>query len=369
MVIFPYYAIMFNERSHLSTLEISILFGWWTLVALISELPTGTLADKYSRRTVIILSDILQALTFVVWFLMPTFTGYAIGFLLWGISFALNSGAFQAYLYDELDISNKSRSFTKIFGRSQSMTSIGMIIAYVVASIIGPNYSLALVLSIAMSLISAYIASLLPSSPKNNEGIETSQLKLLKSAIVEVSESKVLIRIVLTLSIVMAISAAMSEYIPLYEKLVGVPTPIIPIVLIIGLVLSAILAWVSHRFENRTKLYGIISLSLAGIILFATSYGNTVTAVAGIIIFLKLVNLSSLLYQASLQHHISGKSRATVGSLPSFISEIIYIPIVGIYGIISWLYNDFASIRFIALGTLVIGILLLWYWKGYKLKT
>lgn len=372
MVIFPYYAIMFSERSHLSTLEISILFGWWTLVALISELPTGTLADKYSRRSVIILSDILRAFAFILWLFMPTFIGYAIGFMLWGISYALNSGAFQAYLYDELRAENKTHNFTKIFSRSQSMALVGMMVAYIVASFIGQNYSLALILSIIVSLISAYIAFLFPSPIKDNtsnsEDSKPSQIELLKSAIVEVTKSKFLMRLVITLSVVMTISGAVQEYVPLYDKMVGVPVPIVPLVLTVGLALSAILAWVAHRFETRTRLFGIISFSLAGLILFCTSYGDTLTAVVGIMIFMRIAFLSTLLYQSSLQHHISGTSRATVGSLPTFISEILYIAIVAVYGIIAEIYDDFASIRFIALGTFAIGILLLWYWRGYKLN-
>jgi MFS family permease len=370
MVIFPYYAIMFSDRSHLSTLEISALFGWWTIVALVSELPTGTLADKLSRRTAIILSDVLRALAFITWLVLPTFLGYALGFLLWGISFALNSGAFQAYLYDELSVENNTHDFTKIFGRSQSIGLIGMLVAYLIASLIGQNYTLALILSIGVSLISAYIASLFPMPNKiaGNEDDKISQITLLKSAIIQVINSRLLMRLVLTLSVAITLSAAMEEYVPLYDKMVGVPIPIVPLVLAIGLTLSAILAWFAHRFETRTRLFGVISLGIAGVILFATSYSNTAMAVAGIIIFMRLVNLASLLYQSSLQHHISGKSRATVGSLPTFISEILYIAVVAIYGIISAIYNDFASIRVIALGTFIIGILLWWYWKGYKLQ-
>lgn len=137
MVIFPFYAIMFSERSGLTTPQISVLFAWWILVALVSELPTGTLADKFSRRAVVGWSEVLQAVAFFVWIIAPSFIGYAVGFLFWGVSYALNSGAFQAYVYDELNGIGKSSYFTKIYSRSQSMTFIGMLVAYGAASILG----------------------------------------------------------------------------------------------------------------------------------------------------------------------------------------------------------------------------------------
>ena len=33
---------------------------------------------------------------------LPTFAGYALGFVLWGLSGAMMSGTFEALLYDEL---------------------------------------------------------------------------------------------------------------------------------------------------------------------------------------------------------------------------------------------------------------------------
>lgn len=128
---------MFSERSGLTTPQISVLFAWWILVALVSELPTGTLADKFSRRAVVGWSEVLQAVAFFVWIIAPSFIGYAVGFLFWGVSYALNSGAFQAYVYDELNGIGKSSYFTKIYSRSQSMTFIGMLVAYGAASILG----------------------------------------------------------------------------------------------------------------------------------------------------------------------------------------------------------------------------------------
>ncbi len=71
--IYALYVLMFSERSGLSTGQISILFGLWTLVAVVSELPTGALADRFSRRNFIIYGKLLEAVAFTIWIIQPTF--------------------------------------------------------------------------------------------------------------------------------------------------------------------------------------------------------------------------------------------------------------------------------------------------------
>jgi len=369
MVIYPYYAIMFSERSHLSTAQISALFGWWIIVALISELPTGTLADKFSRRTVIIFSDIFQALAFFIWLIAPNFLGYALGFLFWGIGFAFSSGALQAYVFDEMKALHETKLFTKVYSRSQSMSFAGMVCAYIVASIMGQRYEVALVLSIVISLASAYVASTFPKSSQAREahGAKPSQMQVLKKAVQEVSSSKLLQRLVMAVAVSVAIGSAMEEYVPLYDKVVGVPIRVVPLVLALGLGLSSVFAWVAHHFESRTRLFGLISLAIAGFTLYWTSFESTIIAVGGIMLFMRLVKLSSLLYQSSLQHHVGEESRATVGSLPTFLSEILSLLIVGVYGFVARSHGNFASIRTVALGVVVASLLLAWFWRNYSL--
>ena len=70
--IYPLYAIMFGEHG-VSPMELSILFSVWAATALVLEVPTGVLADRFSRKWLIVLSSIFKAATFLVWFLWQEF--------------------------------------------------------------------------------------------------------------------------------------------------------------------------------------------------------------------------------------------------------------------------------------------------------
>ncbi len=181
MPIYPLYAIMFSERSGLSTAQISELFSIWIAIALFSEIPTGALADRYSRKWSLVIGRLLQGLAFAVWLIEPSFWVYAAGFVIWGIGFAFSSGSLQAYLYDELASIDQSDEFTRIYTRSQALLLAGMALAYISASLIGAShYSLLLSLSIGVSVVSAAFYALLRLSQNIGMAAETSPSGILE---------------------------------------------------------------------------------------------------------------------------------------------------------------------------------------------
>src|SRR5690606_29876141 len=78
-----------------TALEIGILFF---------EVPTGLVADTYSRRISVIIGMALVGLGFVTMVIQPTFWAMALGSLVWGIGYTFTSGAAQAGLADEIAI-------------------------------------------------------------------------------------------------------------------------------------------------------------------------------------------------------------------------------------------------------------------------
>jgi|SRR3989344_1013543 len=110
--IVPYMALFFIQHN-ISVSQISLLFLLWALSILVFEIPTGMLADKVNRKTILIASRVLKLCCFAVWLAWPSFAGFAVGFILWGIATALDSGAFQAFLYDHLHDHNARKLFCR----------------------------------------------------------------------------------------------------------------------------------------------------------------------------------------------------------------------------------------------------------------
>lgn len=76
-----------------TTLEIS---------AFVFEVPTGIVADVYSRRLSIIIGYLLMGLGFLMEGLFPAFLPILLAQVIWGLGYTFTSGATQAWITDEI---------------------------------------------------------------------------------------------------------------------------------------------------------------------------------------------------------------------------------------------------------------------------
>ena len=123
MPLYPLYALLFVEAG-LTEAQISALFALWSAVGIVAEVPSGAVADRWSRRSCLGAAGILHAAAFAVWMLVPTFGGFAAGFAVWSIGGALVSGAQEALLYDSLAAVGEQERYVHVQGR---VTAAGLI--------------------------------------------------------------------------------------------------------------------------------------------------------------------------------------------------------------------------------------------------
>ena len=50
VLIYPLYSIMFSERSGISAAGVGVLLATVYIVQILSEIPTGVIADRYSKK-------------------------------------------------------------------------------------------------------------------------------------------------------------------------------------------------------------------------------------------------------------------------------------------------------------------------------
>ena len=113
--LYPLYALLFLDTG-LSDAQISMLFAVWSVTSFVTEVPAGALADRWSRRGVVVLAGVLQAAGFVVWTAAPEAWAFAVGFVIWGVSGALVSGASEALVYDGLAAVGAGGSYARVNG-------------------------------------------------------------------------------------------------------------------------------------------------------------------------------------------------------------------------------------------------------------
>ena len=73
----------------------------------IFEVPAGVIADTFSRKWSLVISQILMGLSMIITGLVTDFPLLVMAQMLWGISWTFASGADIAYITDELNQSEK----------------------------------------------------------------------------------------------------------------------------------------------------------------------------------------------------------------------------------------------------------------------
>ena len=77
------------------------------------EVPTGIVADVYSRRLSIIIGYLLMGLGFLVEGFFPAFLPILLAQVIWGLGYTFTSGATQAWITDEVGEDDANKLFLR----------------------------------------------------------------------------------------------------------------------------------------------------------------------------------------------------------------------------------------------------------------
>jgi len=109
-----------------TTLEVS---------AFIFEVPTGIVADVYSRKMSIVIGYILMGVGFLVEGFFPAFLPILLAQVIWGLGYTFTSGATQAWISDEIGEDDAN----KLFIRATQIGLFASLIGMGLATLVGVN--------------------------------------------------------------------------------------------------------------------------------------------------------------------------------------------------------------------------------------
>jgi DHA3 family tetracycline resistance protein-like MFS transporter len=81
--------------------------------AFVFEVPTGIVADVYSRKLSIIIGYVLMGLGFLVEGFFPSFLPILLAQIIWGLGYTFTSGATQAWITDEIGEDDANKLFLR----------------------------------------------------------------------------------------------------------------------------------------------------------------------------------------------------------------------------------------------------------------
>lgn len=346
------YVVMFGRVGGLSFEQIGYLFAVWSLAYLVAELPSGVLADYWSRKEVIVLGGVLRAVGFLVWLLYPGFTGYAIGFALWGFTIACSSGASTAYLHSELHAEGKDKQFAKYLGRLKSVYWGGALTGFVLAACLTlRNTNTLLILSIVFSVLYSLI---LVFASEHSYEKQDSYLRTLRAGFREVRHSKRLRFVCYVMFSIYMIIGVLEELLPRLYAQFGLSDAIIAMIAALSMLAVVLLLVKLEKFVHFSYAKQIVIMCLGILLLIAGVLIGTSYSVFFILSF----SLTFQLFRPVFEHHIqdvaTGNERATIGSIPGLFGGIVGAGSYVFIGKIAAISSEQTSIAVYALIWLVI---------------
>lgn len=148
------------ETVHLNPLQLILAGTVFEITNFIFEIPTGIVADMYSRRLSIIIGTALVGAGFLIQGIFPNYIAILVSQVFWGIGSTFSSGALEAWITTE----EKSMNINNIYLKGTQVGQIGFVVGTILSIVIG-NYSISFPICIGGGLLitlSIFLAKFMP---------------------------------------------------------------------------------------------------------------------------------------------------------------------------------------------------------------
>jgi Major Facilitator Superfamily len=319
------YATLF-ARNGLSAAEISSLFVIWSVTSFVLQVPTGLLADVFSRRWLLTISPLLVGAGYALWTFVPCYLSFALGFMLWGAGDALRSGTLQALVYEELARRGVPDAYTRLIGRSQAIAATAIMAATGLAAFVlsAGGYLTVGVASVVVTLFGAVVGWSLPDSRGHSEAY----FQVLRAGLVQARRSPEVRHALILVSVLTGVGA-LDEYIPLLARSTGVSAPVVPLLVLLVTAGLTVGGWLAGRGIRWTA--PVLAIA-AGCLAVGAGSGRP-AGMAFVAVAFGIIEWATAAADARLQENIADEARATITSIAGLGTEVVAVLIFVAYAV------------------------------------
>lgn len=369
--------LIYLHTNQITTFQIGLLYSIREFVIYIFEVPSGVFADRYGKKTELILCFILYICSFLVFAMGTTFGVFIIAMILFGLGEAFRSGTHKAMILLYLDQHNRSDEKSKTYGKTRSFSMIGSMISsvftiYLVMAI--PELKFLFFLAIIPYVMDILLIISYPKELNDKQ----SDTFTVREFVVETKETlryvmrdKPMRRILLRSSSYLAAFKILKDFIQLI--LVSIPLTILlfegfsasehveiyaAIMYAIIFLISAVstrYAYLLLRVSNHDFLTNLMWV-LSGIVslMIGLFVENILVVFIGFILLYILLNIRKPLMVEIIGDHADPTRRASVLSIDSQLTSIFIIVFAPILGYISDQFSY--GLTFLLVGIVMVSI-------------
>ena len=363
------------EIVHLNPLQLILVGTTLELACFIFEIPTGIVADVYSRKLSIVIGGVLTGVGFILEGSISSFIFVLVAQIVWGLGSTFISGSLEAWIAEE----EKNKDLDEIYIKGAQAGQIGAFIGIVLSTVIA-NFSVRLPIIVSGVLFIILALFLWLYMPENNfKPSAPGDLNTFKKMVytfksgLKFVKSKSIIMILLAVTLFYGLSSEGYDRLSNAHFLQDTTLPKLGnlssvtwfgIFGILGMILSFIVMhFMAKNLKNEDNrkngklLLCINILYISSMLIFALTRNFSLMLIAYLATnTFRIIN--EPIFSAWLNGHIDDNSRATVLSINgqmNSLGQILGGPIIGIIAT-----NISVSIGIVCTSLLVAPVLVLY---------
>lgn len=363
------------ETVHLNPLQLILVGTTLELACFIFEIPTGIVADVYSRKLSIVIGGVLTGVGFILEGSISSFIFVLVAQIVWGLGSTFISGSLEAWIAEE----EKNKDLDEIYIKGAQAGQIGAFIGIVLSTVIA-NFSVRLPIIVSGVLFIILALFLWLYMPENNfKPSAPGDLNTFKKMVytfksgLKFVKSKSIIMILLAVTLFYGLSSEGYDRLSNAHFLQDTTLPKLGnlssvtwfgIFGILGMILSFIVMhFMAKNLKNEDNrkngklLLCINILYISSMLIFALTRNFSLMLIAYLATnTFRIIN--EPIFSAWLNGHIDDNSRATVLSINgqmNSLGQILGGPIIGIIAT-----NISVSIGIVCTSLLVAPVLVLY---------
>ncbi|MGH8823809.1 MAG: MFS transporter [Jiangellaceae bacterium] len=353
---------LFMNEIGFDAASVGLMAAAYAAVVPIVEIPSGILADRWSRRGVLIVATLALMVCSLIGGLSDDVPTYIVSALVLGVYFAMYSGTMDAIVYDTvLEETGDSESFEKRIGRVRLVESVTLVSSSLVggwlAGLASPRLMYFLTVPFTALSILAYLRFAEPQLHKaeartslRNHLAVTYRTITRRGRLLPIVALAVLASLILQVVFefgplwLVALAAAAVLYGPYWAGLVST------------LGLGGLLAG-RLRLDRPATLGTVVGLMILASLVLTRSGSIVVVTIAQVVLAL-LVVVASIHVTRLLHDAVPSTIRSGVASGVGAVSWIAFLPFALVFGLVSKNIGVHAAGWMITAATVLAGLLL-----------
>ena len=359
--------LFYIERGLSSSQYISFV-GIAFLIKLLLEIPFGIMADKYNKKAILLISNLLFIISTIIFINSHNYLNFLIAIIISAINNSLSSGIVNSMLYESIE--NK-KSFNKTLFYNSFFYNLSYMIAMIIGGYIGQKYGLIYTyyITIIPFVLDFIILLMIKIDQTKKHNSSSKKLSILKNGINEVINNSYLLKLIITSSVIFSGIKLMEESHPEYSANIGISVFIIGIYTALILLFCIIGSYIGSKINKEEYKYILnINPIICGICISLIGILNNYFGIVFILMIYIFSESFDNIMISELHNNISSKSRVTVESINQFVLGIFGL----LFSILMTILLKFVQVNtmYIIIGIIIIifGIINLINSKSKKVK-